>query len=543
MKNLLSLFMSFFLVSFVAAQNTDGVILYQLGEYDLAKTYFEQNASSDPALDNYYLGQIATQKGDLVKAKQYYEKSFAVNSSLYGEIGLAALDLKSNPKEAKKILEGIAKKNKKDSAVCIQVAKAFYDNGMMEEGTKISDELMKAKDKNPNVFILRGDVAMNAGDTGAAAAEYEQAVSIDPTNIVGLIKFGLVYEKINPATALEQYRKALQVDPNNKLVMRFMAKVYTNTARYPQAIALYKEYFANNKYNLDDLSYYARALYFNGSYNEAKDILLEALKQEPNNFVFNRLLMYCDENLKENEAGIEVANKFFKLRSSLDSGYLAKDFISYGTMLINLGDIESAVLQFDKAAAMDPKNGDLYKELAAELNKSKLYLEAAKMMDSYIAIAGENTKAEDYVLQGRYYQQAAQALARDTENTDETQRIELLTNAEVAFGNAVAKNPESFLGYFSQAGVNALLDPQAKEPKAKELYEKALSIIEASGEIDSRKAVVSVIYEYLTIYYYLQYAESNSKEMKEQASKYCDLAIALNPDKKMINDIKAELVK
>lgn len=62
MKNLLSLFMSFFLVGFVAAQNTDGVILYQLGEYDLAKTYFEQNASSDPALDNYYLGQIATQK-------------------------------------------------------------------------------------------------------------------------------------------------------------------------------------------------------------------------------------------------------------------------------------------------------------------------------------------------------------------------------------------------------------------------------------------------------------------------------------------------
>lgn len=540
-KILLNVILSFFLVGFVSAQNSDGVLLYQLGEYDLAKNYFQENVSTDPGLDNYYLGQIAAQEGKVAEAKQYYEKSVA-NNSLYGEVGLASLNLKSDPKTITKDLEKLAKKNKKDSDLCIQIAKAFYDNNMMEEGDKIVSDIMKGKDTNPYVFILRGNVYQKKGDAGAAGAEYEQAINIDPNNIVALIKSGLVYEQVNPGMALEQFRKALQVDPSNKIVMRFMAKVYTNTARYPQAIALYKTYFENNtnKYNLEDLNYYARALYFGGYYKEAKSELTKCLAQEPNNFVFNRLMMYCDEKLKENEEGLKVADKFFSLRSSLDSGYIASDFTSYGKMLVNTGNIEEGIIQFNKAVELDPKNTELYKEVAADFSKSKLNLEAAKMIDSYIALVGDSVNAEDYFLQGRYNQIAAQALTGDSVKE---QRVELLTNADIAYGHAIEKNPDSYLGYLSRAGVNALLDPQITTSTAKDLYEKALSIITESGELESRKPVVLGIYEYLAIYYFFQYDADKSKENKENAIKYCKLAQEISPDRPNINNILKELTK
>lgn len=541
MKFLLATALSLFLSAMTYAQSSEGLTLYRLGELDLAKQYFLKHVDQNPAEDNYFLGEIEWSLGNLNLAKQYYEKSFAVNESVYGEIGLAKIELKSDPKEAKKTLERIAKKYKKDGPIALEVAKAFYDNGMDVDGQKVLDELLKSKNPDPNAFILKGDVLLKKGETGAAAAEYDQANYFDSNNIIALIKAGLVYERINPNTALEQFRKALQIDPNNKIIMRFMAKVYTLNGRNPQAIVLYKEYFTSENYNLDDLSYYARALYFNQNFVEAKEILEKGLALSPNNFVLNRLLMYTDEKLKENEQGIEVGDKFFKLRSSIDSGYLDKDFISYGNMQLAVGDKVKALESFGKAIQLNPENIDIYKDLAVDLNASKLNLEAAEMISKYILLKGKEATIEDYYLQGRYYQSAAQALVRDSLPEAQTIRAELLTNADLAFSEMIRLDPDGYQGYYMKANVNTLLDPEMKTDTAKNLYMNILDILAAKKEMEQRKTVVQNAYEFLAVYYYYKFDEAKNgelkSEMKAKSVEYCKLSLELNPDKASINNI------
>lgn len=527
----------------IHAQNKEGLTLYRLGELDLAKQYFLKNVAQDPALNNYYLGEIEWDLDNMSAAKQYFEKSYAVDASVYGEIGLAKLALRSEvtSKDAKKTLEGIAKKNKKDSAVVLEVAKAFYDNNMDVEGQKMLDEVLKSKTPDPNAFILKGDILLRKGETGPAAAEYDQANYFDKNNIVALIKAGLVYERINPNTALEQFRKALQIDPNNKLIMRFMAKVYTLNGRNPQAIALYKEYFSTENYNLEDLSYYARALYFNENYADAKEILEKGLKLDPNNFVLNRLLMYSDEKLKQYEQGIEVGNKFFKLRSSIDSGYLDKDFISYGNMLLAVGDKVKALESFGQAIELNPDNSNIYKTLASDLSAKAMNVEAAEMMGKYILLQGKDASLEDYYTQGRYYLSAGQPLSRDSIAEVKALGMELLANADVAFGEMIRLDENGYQGYYMKANVNTLLDPEIKTEVAKNLYLKVLEILTANNEMEQRKSIVQNAYEYLAIYYYYKFDEAKNAdvkaEMKAKSVEYCKLFQELNPNKNSINNI------
>lgn len=523
------------------AQSEEGLMLYRLGEYDLAAQYFEKNIGQSPAEDNYYLGEIAYANDKLAEAKAYYEKSMASTPSVYGEIGLAKLELKNGNKEAKKTLEAISKKYKKENDVMLQVAKTFYDCGLDADGEKVLSQLMTAKNRDPYAFILKGEILQAKGEIGPAASEYDQAFMFDDKNIVALIKAGLVYERINPNTALENFKKALQIDPDNKMIMRFMAKTYTVNGRYPQAIALYNEYFSSEKFNSEDTQNFARALYFNGDYEKAKIILEKGLQVEPNNFVMNRLLMYTDDKLKDYEQGLQVANKFFALRDNKTGGYIGQDFITYGNILLATGAKEDALRQFSKAASLDPSNATIYKDLATELAASKLYLEAAEAMSKYILLIGDKATSIDYYSLGRYYLLASQGFVNDESDSAKTLRMELLMSANKAFSSVIELSPDSYLGYSSKADVNSLLDPDMKEDIAKDLYLKTLEVIQANGEMEKRKSVVMTAYQYLAVYYYYKYDDTKSKEMKEKTMEYANLYYDLNPNNTAINSIRDAL--
>lgn len=524
----------------LSAQSKEGLTLFRLGELDLAKKYFQEDLNTYPAEDNYFLGEIAYSQDNLAEAKSYYEKSAQSANPVFGEIGLAKLNLKSDPKEAKKVLEGIAKKNKKENAVLLQVAKAFFDNKMEADGEKVLDELMTAKNRDPYAFILKGEMLQEQGKIGDAAAQYDQAVMFDPNNIVGLIKSGLVYERINPNTALSNFKKALEIDPNNKTIMRFMAKTYTVNGRYPQAIALYKEYFASEKFNAEDTQNYARALYFNDNLKTAKEVLEKGLQVEPDNFVMNRLLMYTDDKLKDYAQGAEVANKFFALRDNKDGGYIAQDFITYGNILLKQDDKVKAMLQFVKATTLDPDNAKIYKDLAAELSSSKLYIEAVETMNKYISLTKDAT-AEDYYQLGRYNLLGAQTLVKSEDPEAQSIRQQMLVNADDAFSKVIELSPNSYLGYQQKADVNSLLDPDMKNDIAKNLYLKTLEIIKENGELEKRKNIVLNAYQFLAVYYYYQFDDTNSAESKEKSLEYCNLYSELNPDNTSINAIKEQL--
>ena len=228
--------------SLFANEKNHGIDMLRLGEYDLAKQFFTKNLGQDKAKALYYIGEAEWEQGRKAEAAAKYNEAFSADAeSLYGQLGVAKSNLKTDPKEAKKALENIYKKNKKDVALVLEVAKAFYDNDMEEDGDKAVSEARKSNSKSPLIYILLGDRELKKGKAGDAAMQYDQAINFDGNSVLALIKGGKVYESINPTIAIDQFKKAMEIDPSNKLVNRYLAKVYSSSGRHPQAIAIYNE--------------------------------------------------------------------------------------------------------------------------------------------------------------------------------------------------------------------------------------------------------------------------------------------------------------
>lgn len=522
----------------ILAQSNPGINLLKLGEFELAKQHFTKQISQNPAEANYYLGEVAWENGNMADAKKHYDAALAADAeSLLAQIGVAKADLKTNEKEAKKALENIYKKNKKDVPVVLEVAKAFYDNGLAEEGDKAVAEAKKSDRSNALIYILEGDRQLKAGKTGDAAMQYDQAIHFDGNNVLALIKGGKVYETINPSIAIDQFKKAMEIDPSNKLVNRYLAKVYSSSGRYVQAIDMYKEYFMNDNYNLEDIRYFATALYFNKNYAEAKEVLAQGIEREPNNFVFNRLMMYSQNELKDYENGLSTAQTFFDLRAKTDSGYIDKDYVAYGELLSENGKTDEALVAYKKAIELNPDNVNLFRELASSMGANKMNEEAAEFMTHYIEAMGDEVEASDFYTLGRYYQSAGQALAKDSLPEMIEKRTELYKKADAAYEIVTERLPENYLGYYMRGGVNALLDPELKEGLSKPYYEKMLEVIIANDEVEQRKNIVLTGYQYLAVYHFYKFDDTKSAESKAKAVEYCEKYCELNPNNETINMI------
>lgn len=548
-KGFISLLLGLILSASLVAQNDTGVFLLKLGELDLAKQHFMKQLRQQPANAYYYLGEIAWEEGNFAEAKSNYAKAMEGNpESLYSQIGSIKSQMQGlaadskEMKDLKKELENIYKKNKKDVPVVLEAAKAFYDNGLIEEGDKAVQEARKSDKTNPLIYILEGDRALKAGDLGAAATGYDQAIHFDENNVLALIKGGKVYENIQPAVSIQQYEKAMSVDPNNSVINRYLAKVYSSSGRYSKAIEIYGPYFMNKNFNLEDIRYFSRALYFNKNYTEAKEVLQLGLDREPNDFVFNRLMMYTENELKNETAGLEVADKFFKLKGSVDSSYIEQDFTTYGHLLSKAGRQDEAIAAYEKAIELNPEKVTMYKDFASTMSEDKLFEEAAVFYQKYIDKVGEEATAADYTQMGRHYQSAGLAI-KDTIPEMLEKRMDLFKKADAAFGVVTEKLPDNYIGYFYRASANALMDPEIKQGLAKPYYEKTLELIAADGEMEQRKNIVFSIYQYLAIYNLYKFDDTKDAEAKSEAIKYCDLALEIKPDDKSITQIKDILMQ
>jgi Flp pilus assembly protein TadD len=68
---------------------------------------------------------------------------------------------------------------------------------------------------DPQVLINEGRSALKAGDTQTAIAKLEAATKADPSSAEAFFLLGNAYYKTNPAKAIEAYKKALEISPDN----------------------------------------------------------------------------------------------------------------------------------------------------------------------------------------------------------------------------------------------------------------------------------------------------------------------------------------
>lgn len=530
MKYFLGSLLSFMITISAFAQNSPGMDYLSLGEIKLAKDYFTKNLSAPGS--NYYLGEIAFKEGNLAEAKSQYEKELSANpESALGAIGMAKLQLKSNPKDASKALFDIQKKNKKNVAIGVEVAKAFFDNGMREEAMKAIQEARKADKKSPYTYILEGDILAKENKPGDAAAQYDQAIYNDPNCVLAYMKGAKVYEFINRKTATDMLKKAVEIRPDYKIAYKDLGDINYREGVYAEAIKAYKEFFSGGDYTIDDIRRYAGAEFFTGGYDAAKALINQGLQKEPNDFVLYRLLMYSNNDLKLYDEGLAAGNKFFSLprRSDTDTTkYIVQDYLIYGNLKSETGDKKGAVEEFKKAIELDPSKVALLKSIASTSASEKDFEGAAEYYAQYLKMAGEAANAEDYYQLGSYYASAGASLFSSEDVDAKAKGLELLKKADEAYTKVSELKPDSYLGNYMRARTNYQMDPSSEQGLAKPFYEKTVEMLLADE--NPNKSALIESYSYLSFYYYLQYDKTKKADDKAKVKEYAGKVLELDPE-------------
>lgn len=416
-KFLLSLLVASALTAGAQSQGyKDGIEFYKAGQYDNAKTILNRTInepSTDQSLAYYYLGQVDLAQNDKAAAKAAFEKGVSLNPECgYNYVGLGALDLLAGNTSAAqdnfKKAQGLAKK---DAELTTAIARAYYNADPVKYAKEIDKNIAKARKdsklKEPAIYILEGDIKYDAQDFGGAAAQYEQAITFDPKNPEGYVKYANAYFRVNPKFSIEKLEQLNTELPTSALAQRELAEKYYEANYWNKAADLYGKYIQNPNHFPEDKARYSVLLYYGKKYDESLAVANEILAQDPANFLMQRLRFLNLADLKNYTAADQAAKDFFT--KNVGKTFTTNDFTTYADVLQNLGQDSLAVVQYELAVANDPDNADLLNEISTVYTKAKQYPKAADAYALYLSKIEEPSSNDLYAAAGRYLNAAATA--------------------------------------------------------------------------------------------------------------------------------------
>ncbi|MDE6197415.1 MAG: hypothetical protein K2F91_06070, partial [Muribaculaceae bacterium] len=329
------------------------------------------------------------------------------------------------------------------------------------------------KSKAPSIYILEGDMLMDAKEYGSASSKYENAILNDPSNSEGYVKYANAYFNVNKNYAIQKLEDLLAQQPNSAMAQRELAEKYFLGDHWKKASDLYGKYIQNPNHFPEDKARYAVLLYWGEKYPESLSVSEEILSQDPSNFLMQRVRFLDQVALKDYQAAADNAAKFFA--SNPNGNFTTNDYTTYAEALTGIGQDSLAIVQYELAAERDPKNGDLLKNLSTVYSQNKQFDKSAEAYDAYLRLQ-ENPSLQDlFGMSGRYLNAALAA-------TDTVQAKDLATRGLEYVGQVIERaepNP-----YFFQRQGRLYIAANEKKPDAQAIasYDKMLEILDQNPE-------------------------------------------------------------
>jgi tetratricopeptide (TPR) repeat protein len=189
----------------VRGYNSDGLYLYQRGEYRQAREVFQAALDMAPEENSlrFNLAQAWEKCGDLAKAEKLYQE---------------CLQREPNSRECRQALVVL-----------------MMHQGRREEAGKLVEEWLTREPERGDAYALDGWLWHQSGDLPRAQARLQQAVQIDPANAWALTELGLVYESLRrPERALALYERSLDQDPDQSALVDRVNRLRAQGVSYPK---------------------------------------------------------------------------------------------------------------------------------------------------------------------------------------------------------------------------------------------------------------------------------------------------------------------
>ena len=172
------------------ALNSEGVRLYQNGNYIQAAEQFQRAIASNPKqADGYYNlasalhknGKLHNRQEDLLQAEQLYNQCLDYNPN-HTECyrGLAVLLTDTNRQDAAfRLLEGWASRNPRSAEPQIELARILEETNNLPQASTRLVQALAIEPRNSRALTALGRLREQAGDPQQALANYQRSLAIN----------------------------------------------------------------------------------------------------------------------------------------------------------------------------------------------------------------------------------------------------------------------------------------------------------------------------------------------------------------------------
>ncbi len=522
LRSLFSLMLGAALTAAAQGGYQDGVDNYNAGRLDVAKIILNNtinDASTDKAVSHFYLGNIAVADNNLQDARKNYDAGIAANSRYgYNYIGLGGLELRAgNKSDAEKLFKQAMQTDKKNSALTVAVARAYFEADPVLYAKDVEKYINKAlkdsKNSEAAIYVLQGDMKAKE-DPGEAAGLYEMAIAQDDAkgvvNREAYVKYANTYFHVNPNFAIDKLKELNDKEPNSALAQRELAEKYYDNNQFGSACIQYGKYMENPNHFQNDEQRYAGLLYSAGEYQKSLDMANKVLSKDPNNFYMQRVILLDKAALKD-WTGAEAAGR--KLFNHPAAQLIPNDYTLYGQALSEEGKTEEAVKVLEKAIELNPDDADLLPKLSAVYEKAGQNDKAVEILRQYLD--GGNGTTQDIRDMAKRYQSLARSMEKGT-----PERMAAAQDALKYINMAIEKAPEVGILYADKATI--LLTANDDKPNADMAQAYGTMIEKFNANPDTKDRYKS----YYTSAYYLlgiYYMDTDKTKAKEYFQKYLEI--------------------
>ena len=478
----------------------DAIKLTTNEQFEKADAAFKMLIQSQPSNGEYlfYQGENYLKNEQFDKANEAYQKAVEVNATNpFGYVGVGKIQWYNGKQEEAKanFYKATTFAAGKNATVLMKIAEAYTNSETknLTEALTLLTQATKLEPKNPEVYIVTGDVYLEKNSGTEAITNYEKAGTLDPKSVRAILRQGQVWNRAkNYNLALDTYKKASLIDSSFAPAYREKAEIYFRAGRYNEAVREYKRYLDLNN-DCGALGRYAGFLNQAKQYKESIDAATRALQCDPTNVYLYRYKGRSEYDAGDFANGLLSMDMFFDKASKQPSVKIIPEDYEYRAKLLSKNGKDSlAIIEYKKAMEFQPDKIEFFGDIANTYIKMKKYPEA---IEAYkIKMAKIKPTMNDYFGLGRAYY-----FSKDFVNADSS--FIQITNAQ----------PDLALGHLWRAKTNSQIDNKNEKWLAKPYYETFLTKVKPE-EVEKNKKDLIDAYTYIGVYYINQKDNCTAKK-------------------------------
>ncbi len=444
----------------------------------------------------------------------------------------AASVIKSNPSNLKDQVKDYAKKYKKNVEVLTGIGHAFLEQKDTANASYFVELALARDNKYAKAWLLKGDIAVNQNNGGAAATAYQNAIYFDPKDPDGYYKYAMVQRGVDPAGAAQVLEDLRQQRPDYP-VDQLIGHIFFNAQNYEKSAEAFAKVSDVTKMKPEYITEYATATWLLGQREKSIEVCKAGLSVNPRKAAWNRIAFYDYTDLKKTDEALAYADKLFNASDS--AHFIAEDYTYHGTAFLQAKRWDEAIQSFDKALELNA--GNTKQTNIINKNLSDVYLQKGDY-DNAVAYFEKSMSGSDKPTMdqldnlGTLY---ADIASKKLKAGDQTGAEAAFRSADGVYGRMMEAYP-NYANYcnYMRGQINANLDPDSKAGLAKPYYEALAKSLEAKSDKQSSEvSMLKQAYLYLIVYNF------NVLQDKAAAKQVAEKLLVVDPENAVAKQVQA----